>query len=161
MLSLAATAPAGAARSGEMSGNDTSQITTLVRDYLQDRADLVTNESPHRGFGVATSADLSERLRVDASKLEDRRQTLNSVNGGYSRAEVRVTGEKLTPVGHDQVRVELTEATTLHFQRSEPGSPTFEEYRLPHSATVTRTGDRWQLASVVARLAAGAPAPST
>ena len=140
---------------------DHEQVHSLVQEYLQERADRLTNRQQSAGFQVATTVDLAAQLRSDAARLDERRARVNAANGGYSRAEVAVTVEKVD-VEHDgEVVAHVREHTKLHFRRTEVGGPSYEEFALPHVLTLVNGAGGLLLAEARALVTPGSLPPST
>ncbi|MFG2628477.1 amidase domain-containing protein [Streptomyces sp. NPDC048473] len=113
---------------------------------------------------VAATTSMRAQLRQDFAALVRKGHLYQKVDGGYTRAAVKVTvADSATAGGIATLRV--TEDTRLYLPftaaQVAEGAPEYEEYSLPHTLTFTRgPSGGWLLASDKAELGGG-PAPST
>ncbi|WP_186763175.1 amidase domain-containing protein [Lentzea tibetensis] len=105
---------------------------------------------------------MSNELKGDTARLDERRKKLQDIDCGFSHAEVATTVEKLDVAANGRrATVRVLESTKLYFQVTDASSPKFEWFALPHTLELVRGSSGWQLAEVKAELTTGAPAPST
>lgn len=144
--------------------NDHVHIERLAEQYLYDRANRITvngaGAQAARLTSVPTTAALSARLGSDAAKLDQRREALRQVNGGYSHAEVgiEVTG---TGVQGERVTLHVVERTKLFYPSRPKGAPEAEEYALARDLDFVRGNGGWLLSATTIDEAADALLPVT
>lgn len=166
VLGLTAAVPQSAATAADPGPQpETAALLDAGRDYLQNRADLVTTSpstARSAGAAVAMTAPMAADARQEEAALTERGALLQAVNGGYRAAEVSVTPDHVY-VNGDRAVVDLVEDTKLYFPEAAPGEPQYEEYSLPHTLTYSRdtaTG-RWLLNKDVPKIDPNGPAPTT
>lgn len=139
------------------------ELSDLAQRYLQYRADRLASESS-AAQGI-TAVEIGDRfagkLASEISAIDARRDLLRKVNGGHKRAEVTISGVEETTLHGGTIELKATEHAKLHFARTYPDAPTFEEYSLRHRFVFERRGNRWVLQETSPELAVGELAPDT
>ncbi|MET9924595.1 MULTISPECIES: hypothetical protein [unclassified Streptomyces] len=136
------------------SAADTTELTRLAEEYLQQRADMLTNARPTveaAGGRLRTTPAMAARARSELAALAEKGLRYEDIDIGYTKArvDVEVTTANVTD---GTATLQLTDHTRLYFARTpqqvEDGSPECEESSLPRTMTFARGADgRWLLSS--------------
>ncbi|MFJ9636022.1 hypothetical protein [Streptomyces sp. NPDC101178] len=149
------------------SAADTTELTRLAKEYLQQRADMLTAARPtvEAASGrLRTTPAMTPRARSELAALVKKGLRYEDLSIGYAKArvDVEVTAVNVTD---GTATLQLTDHTRLYFaftaQEVEDGSPECEESSLPRTMTFARgTDGAWLLASDRVD-EAGGPLPTT
>ena len=124
------------------------QLADLTQLYLERRADKITTRPQAPGFGVPTTEAFATRLRVDETKLADRRARYSaSTLGGYSHAKVRTEPDRIVVAQDGSAVVHVREVTELHFGK--PAGVTHSTFATGHVLIFDRTPAGWALAAAM------------
>jgi hypothetical protein len=144
--------------------NDYVHVERLAERYLYDRATRITvngaGAQAARLTSVPTTAALSARLGSDAAKLDQRREALRQVNGGYSHADVDIEVMGIDVQG-ERVTLHVVERTKLFYPSRPKGAPEAEEYALARDLDFVRGNGGWLLSATTIDEAADALLPVT
>jgi hypothetical protein len=93
---------------------------------------------------VPITTTFSERFGLDAARLDQRRETLRGINGGYSRAQVKVKVTGIDVEG-ERVTLQVIEHTKLFYPSGPADAPEAEEYALRRDLVFLRGPGGWLL----------------
>jgi hypothetical protein len=142
LLAAASAAPA------HLPADDRRQLADLTQRYLERRADKITVRPQEAGFGVPTTEAFAARLRVDETKLADRRARYATFTlGGYSHAKVRTELTQVVVAQDGSAVVHVQEVTELHFGK--PAGVTHSTFGTGHVLVFDRTPAGWALAAAM------------
>ncbi|MFD9982282.1 amidase domain-containing protein [Streptomyces massasporeus] len=147
MAGLSSPASHGAPEPLTLSNSDTTEMVNIGTEYLQGRANTVTNDGASgaaRKLGATAksriSPALAARIAKEYAQLARLRAELREANGGYTRAEVQLT-PGTSSVNGDEATVEVTEDARLYYPNVPAGDPAFEEYSVPHTLTFIKDSE--------------------
>jgi hypothetical protein len=125
------------------SQQDGDVIRTLLTQYLQDRANRLTQAGASLAGKPLTSVRLSKtfaiRVAGDAAKLDARRR---ATKHKYARAEVVVTLEDVDLSG-DTATAKVHDQTTLYRAAGDPSGPDATRFGTEREFTLDREGYGW------------------
>jgi hypothetical protein len=125
------------------SQQDKDVIRILLTQYLQDRANRLTQAGAGLAGKPLTSVRLSKKFAIrvagDAAKLDARRRATKQK---YARAEVVVTLEDLDLSG-GTATAEVHDQTTLYRAAGDPSGPDATRFATDREFTLDREGYGW------------------
>ncbi|MCR3753392.1 hypothetical protein [Lentzea californiensis] len=147
VLLLVPVLPAAAsAAPAHLPADDRRQLGALTQRYFEHRADKVTTRPQAPGFGVPTTEAFAARLRIDETRLADRRARYGtSTPGGYSHAKVGTELTRVVVAQDGSAVVHVREVTELHFAK--PVGVTHSTFAMGHVLIFDRTPAGWTLAA--------------
>lgn len=136
--------PASASQVGP-SASDLADFRRLASGYLGDRARRVTAIRPSASQlpGLRLSAGHLRSYRADVERLDQVRDTLDTMHGGYVKSSTVVTVEGVKVDGL-VATMRATEQTDLYFVDTSAGVAS-TAYRASHGLTMHRSASGWLL----------------
>ncbi|MGW9299944.1 hypothetical protein ACWHA3_03845 [Streptomyces cyaneofuscatus] len=149
------------------SAADTTELTRLAQEYLQQRADMLTTARPtvEAASGrLRTTPAMATRARSELAALVEKGLRYEDIDIGYTKARVDVDVTAVDVTGRTAT-LRLTDHARLCFaltpQEVEDGSPECEESSLPRTMTFARGADGGWLLSSDRVDEQGGPLPTT
>ena len=126
---------------------DKDVIRTLLTQYLQDRANRLTQAGTAMAGLPLTSVRLEKkfaaRVAGDAARLDARRRAIKQK---YARAQVIVTLDKLDLKGSTATAT-IHDQTTLYRAAGDPSGPDATKFDTDRQFSLEREGYGWALSS--------------
>ncbi|MFI9585497.1 amidase domain-containing protein [Streptomyces sp. NPDC052236] len=115
---------------------------------LLDRSQVARQAPRFAAGGVRLSAELTKKENGALSSLADRRSRLGALNEAYSAADTKVTVDKTTVQG-PQATIQVTETTTLTYEKIRGDEPATTGFTAHHELTFTaQPNGTWGLSNI-------------